>query len=263
MRRTVFLGAILGMTAIVAACAADSTGPGAGRQNVTVSFSAGTAAAASLSDTSSALRSITATSGTDVLVINKAQVVVARMELEPASGVCNSDEDAGDDHPDEHECEELALAPTIVDVPVTGSMITALSVTVPAGTYSKLDAKIRPVKGKGTASTAFLAAHPEFTNVSVRIEGTFNGKPFTFVGSPHAEFETRFNPPVVIADKGVNLTVHVDAATWFKTSSGTLIDPTNAAAGTSANAIIAANIARSFRAFHDDNRDDHDDDGGR
>src|SRR5258708_22258326 len=78
MRRTVFLGAILGMTAIVAARAADSTGPGARRQNVTVSFSAGTASAAALSDTSHPLRAITATSGTDVLVINKAQVGVAR-----------------------------------------------------------------------------------------------------------------------------------------------------------------------------------------
>lgn len=258
MRRTVFFGAILGMT-ILAACAADSTGPGARRQNVTVSFSAGTPAAASLTDTSSVLRSITATSGADVLVITKAQVLVARMELEPAGGACNSDNDAGDDHPDEHQCEELALAPTIVDVPVTGSMITALSVSVPAGTYAKLDARIRPLKGTGTASTAFLAAHPEWANVSVRIEGTFNGKSFTFMGAPRAEFETSFNPPVVISDKGANLTVHIDAATWFKTSSGTLLDPTSAAAGTATNAMITSNIARSFHAFRDDNRDDHDD----
>ena len=259
------LRAISSLCAGVAlASCADSTGPGAsGRQPVTVSFTTSTSSASkSSADLAGTSRSITATSGADVLIITKAQVVFANLELQRAGGSCASTADAGDEHDgNDHDCAELELAPSLVDLPVTGGVATALNVTVPAGTYSQLEAKIRPVKAKkGAGSAAFLTAHPELADVSVRVEGTFNGKPFTYLGAPRAELEIAFEPPVTVADKGTNITIGVDLATWFKTASGAVIDPATANAGGTNSLLVAANIKQSFHAFHDDDRDGRDDD---
>lgn len=263
------ISASLCIGATLAACAADSTGPGAsGRQPMSVSFTtAASGGAAAFAGVAGTTRSITATSGADVLVITKAQVVLARLELEQVGAACTSTAAAGDDDSRDDKCAELELAPSVVDLPVTGTIATALNVTVPAGIYSSLEAKIRPVETNrghnGAGSAAFLSAHPELAGVSVRVEGTFNGKAFTYTGAPHIEFESVFNPPLAVTDKGANITVNVDLATWFKTSSGTLIDPATANAGGNNANLVAANIRQSLHAFRDDDRDGHDDHGER
>ena len=230
---------------------------------MTVSFStsASTGASASLSASAASAPSV------DVLVISKAQIVLARLELERVGAECTSEEAAGDDNPhgDDDSCAELELAPSVVDLPVNGSVATALNVTVPAGTYSSFEAKIRPVDTNrghnGAGSAAFLAAHPDLAGVSVRVEGTFNGKPFVYRGSPRTDLESSFNPPLTVTSAGANITVNVDLARWFKTASGAFIDPaTGNAGGTNAN-LVAANIRQSFRAFRDDDRNGRDDHG--
>jgi hypothetical protein len=269
--RTISASLCVGVTLV--ACAADSTSPNAaGGRQMTISFASGATAGASASRNTVAgsLRSITATSGADALVITKAQLVFARLELQKSGATCTSTADAGDDdHGDDNSCAELELAPSVVDIPVNGTLVTALNVTVPAGSYSALEAKIRAVQsnkghdGKGTS--AFLTAHPEFAGVSVRVEGTFNGKAFTFTGAPRAELETVFNPAITVADSGANITVHLDIATWFTTSSGALIDPSTANAGGVNATLVETNIKRSFHAFRDDDRngdDDHGEHGG-
>lgn len=260
---------LLGAAASLAACA-DSTKPGASMP-MSLSF---TTAASATAGGASASRSplaprfdVTTTDGANTLVITKAQVVVARAELQQAGATCASDADAGDDdggHADaEHsECAEIAVAPTVVDLPVTSAVVKTLDVTIPAGTYSALEAKIRAVRAeRGAASAAFLAANPGFAGASVRVEGTFNGTPFVYTGSPAANLETIFSPPMVVDASPVNLTVNVDLSTWFRSSTGTLIDPSTANAGGLNAAVVANNIRRSFRAFRDDDRNGHDDDG--
>ena len=258
---TIFASLCAGAT--LAACAADSTGPGAsGRQPMSVSFSTSPSAGASSSLSASAGST---TTGADVLVITKAQLVLARLELARVGATCASDAAAGDDdhHGDDDKCAELELAPSVVDLPVNGGVVTALNVTVPAGTYSSFEAKIRPVEanhGKdGAGSAAFLAAHPDLAGVSVRVEGTFNGTAFTYTGSPHAKLESAFNPPLAVTSAGANITVHVDLATWFKTPSGAFIDPATGNAGRANAALIAANIMRSFHAFRDNDHNGDDD----
>lgn len=254
---------LIGATTVLAGCS-DSTGAAAGRP-VSVSFATASARTApSLSPASMGVsRSITTTSGAHTIVINKAQVVVARMELERDGAACASESAAGDDAQDEHECADLTLAPSIVDLPVDASVAGALQIMIPAGTYRKLEAKVRAIRAdgehgdKGKASGAFLAAHPEFAGVSVRVEGTYDGKAFTWTGAPRADFETEFNPSLVVDAAPVNLTVHVDIASWFRDGTGMLIDP--ASTSTTDASMIASNIKRSFRAFHDDDRNDHDD----
>lgn len=256
MRVNIAFSILLGATAVVAGCS-DSTGTAAGRP-VSISFATaampGTVASLSPS-TLGVSRSVTATSGTSTIVINRAQLVVARMELEQVDGACTSGAAAGDDEGEANECREMTVAPTIVDLPVDATVASPLQVVVPAGTYRALEAKIRPIRADsdhGKGSSAFLAAHPEFAGVTVRVEGTYNGTAFTYTGAPRAEFETVFNPTIVVDTKPANVTVNVDLGSWFKDGTGALIDP--ASTNSADKARIANNIRRSFRAFHDDNR---------
>jgi hypothetical protein len=250
---------------VVAACAADSTAPGAGGRSVTVSFlTAGTTTTSGALVPTSGVLALA--SPADSLAITKVELVVARAELQRSGATCTSTADAGDDdHEDDKSCEELELAPTLVTLPVQGTVANALNVTVPAGTYTALEAKIRPVRsnGKGgSGSQAFLTAHPDLAGVSVRVAGTFNGKAFTYTGSPKSEFETSFNPPIVVDSTGAkNITINVDLANWFKNRSGALIDPSTANTGGTNEQLVADNIRRSFKAFRDDDRDGHDDHG--
>jgi hypothetical protein len=231
---------------------------------VSISFSTAPASGAtlSLSPEPGLSRSVTATSGSNTLVVTKAQLVVARMELERDGASCASTAAAGDDEVDEHECAELALAPSVVDLPVDASVVGALQLAIPAGTYRALEAKVRAIRADddhGKGSAAFLAAHPELAGVSVRVEGTYNGTAFVYTGSPRAEFETQFNPALAVDAAPVNLTVHVDVSSWFKDASGALIDPSTATTGGANAGTVADNISRSFRAFHDDDRDNRSD----
>lgn len=255
-------------SAMLAGCsAADGTKPG---DNVpmTVSFSAAssTGASASSSPATAATRALSITSGSDVLTISNVQLVVARMELQRAGATCASTAAAGDDDVDEHECAELELAPTVIDIPVDGTIVSALNTSIPAGTYSALEAKIRPVRADGGSdhgrgSSTFLTAHPDLAGVSVRVTGTFNGTPFTYTGAPRVELERVFNPPFTVDATHPNLTVNVDLSNWFKSQSGALINPATATAGSANGVIVSDNIRRSFKAFRDGDHNGHDDDG--
>jgi hypothetical protein len=251
------------VTAALGACSADATGPSAASaRSVSVSFSAtgGVASAVLLPGLQASAASIA--SSADALVITKVQLVLSRLELQRVGATCPvSDDDDG--RRDDSSCAELELAPTLVDLPVDSSSATSLKVPVPAGTYSALEAKIRPVDAKRRGAGAFLAAHPELAGASVRVEGTFNGKAFTFTGAPRAELESVFNPPLVADSSGANITVKVDLTNWFRTPSGTLIDPATALAGGPNAGLVSSNIARSFRAFRDDDHDGRDDHGDR
>jgi hypothetical protein len=245
----------------------DSTVPAAGRP-ISVSFTTASATGASFSRSfnPTATHDVTATVGTDALVISKAQIVVARIELQQVGATCTSEVAAGDDHEgnDDQECAELELAPTVVDLPVNGSVVSALDITVPAGSYSSLEAKVRPIRSgsdAGSGSSAFLTAHPELEGVSVLVEGTFNGTPFTYKGTAKAGLEHSFSPALTVGTTPVNLTVNFDLANWFKSSSGALIDPATANAGGVNATTVADNIKRSFRAFRDDDHNGQDDDG--
>ena len=263
--RLLTLAGISALGANLVACAADSTGPNAAAAgSVSLSFSA--TGASSMSSSSSlsggtVSSTLVGSSSVDVLVLNKAQLVLAELELKRAGGVCESYTEAGDNSSSTDSCEELELAPTVIDLPVNGNVISALSVSVPAGSYSALEAKITPADPGRPGAAAMLAAHPELTGASVRVEGTFNGRAFTYTGATRAQLESRFDPPLVADGSGINVTVKVDLTTWFRTSSGTLVDPATANAGGSNSELVATNIARSFVAFRDDDHDGCDDRG--
>ena len=194
-------------------------------------------------------------SGANSLTITQAQLVLARIELTTTGGCATTGE--------EDDCAELRLGPTLVDLPVDATTHVMLEdVAVPAGTYSGARAKLDAVKPHNDepGASAFLAAHPDFQGISVKVTGVFTDAShsthdFTFTSEVDAEMEATFNPPVTLASDTKNFTFAVDIARWFTKGNGAVIDPTNPA---NAEA-IARNIQRSARAFEDDNHDGVDD----
>src|SRR5881296_1120460 len=199
-------------------------------------------------------------SGANSLTITQAQVVLARIELSTAGSCATTGED--------DDCAELQLGPTLVDLPVDATTQVMLEdVAIPAGTYSGVQAELDAVQPDDDepGASAFLAAHPDFQGISVKVTGVFTDASstthnFTFTSEIDAEMAMRFEPPVTLASDTKNFTIAVDIASWFKDASGAVIDPTDPA---NAEA-IERNILRSARVFEDDDHDgvdDHDEQG--
>jgi hypothetical protein len=257
----------LGASTLLGACG-DSSGPGNGSgTNLSIAVATLTSSSAgriagSGAPAVSLERHVTSPGGTHTLVITSAAVSLSRLELATVDSAGCAD----DDHPehDDDRCHELATGPTLVDLPTDNSVVSVLSLQLPAGTYRALEAKIRPVRTDDNGGSAFLTAHPEFANASVRVEGTFDGTPFTYTGSPNASLELRFDPPITIGSTATTVTVHVSIDRWFADGSGNLVDPATANAGGANEQLVRDNVRRSFHAFEDNEHhgdDGHGDDG--
>jgi hypothetical protein len=195
--------------------------------------------------------------GANSLKITKVEFVLAETQLSDA-GTC-SIPPANDDN-----CDEMELDPLLVDLPLDATPpLKVLDALVPPGTYTRLQTALHAVTSGGEGeegAAAFLAAHPDWAGVSVRVVGVYtdaNSVPhdFTFISSVNAEIEIAFASAVTVGDNTQNLTITVDVASWFKDVAGAVIDPTNSAN----TAAINANIQRSFGAFEDNDQDGVDD----
>lgn len=252
---------ILAAGAILALSACSDNGSpgtnGAGRINFSIATAAptGSPIVAAAPDTQ--------VTGTDTLIIDSAQVVLRKIDLErvdDSAGCPESDEhmDGGDGHDD--ECEGLKAGPLILDLPLTPGTIQTFSVTVDTGTFEKVHFQIHKLTGNPD-DQALLALHPEFADISVRVVGSFNGVPFVYTNNVTANQQFRFAEPLAVGTAGpVDLTLLVDVNTWFL-SGGVLVDPATAASGQPNEGAVTHNIRNSFHTFHDENHDCHDDDG--
>ena len=212
----------------------------------------------------------------NTLAITSVELVLRKVELKPVErSACNessqitvataataaSDGNEGNEMNEvETECDELEAGPILVDLPL-GGIERMFEATVPAGTFDELRFQIHKPSDDGDAADhAFLAAHPDFAGVSIRVKGTFNGTDFTYTSDLNVEQELRFNPAVVVtAGTPAKLTVSLDLSGWFR-NSGTLVDPATAAEGGANEDLVRHNIIRSFQAFKDNNEDGRDDD---
>jgi len=218
-------------------------------------------------------------SGTNGKVrITSAQVVLSHIEL-ASDAACTTDanadaNDANDatdpagqpgasepdvENNDEHDCG-VEVDPVLVNLPMDGTTKVILDALVPAGSYSGLRAKLEAVEGDDAGASAFLTAHPDFADVSVKVVGVFTDAggtdhPFTFTSHVEAELAMNFASPVTVGASTSNLTVDVDVGSWFKDAAGAVIDPTSAAN----QETIEKAIRASLRAFEDENHDGHDD----
>jgi hypothetical protein len=229
----------------IALAACDATAPKSLTVSITTNSMAPAAARFAASGPSADLQ---IGSGANSLKITSVQLVLAKIELASAAPCSGTSGEPG--------CEELEVGPVLVDVPLNGTITAILDAAVPAGTFTSLEAKLDAVQAGEPGVAAFLAAHPAFAGVSVRVVGVFTDAnavdhPFTFTSGVDAEIEIQFQAPVTVGTGTSNLTIAVAVPSWFKDASGAVIDPTNAANAPT----IEANIEHSFEAFEDDNRD--------
>lgn len=187
----------------------------------------------------------------DVLLVTKAQLVVRNVKLKSASAVCSDDDD--------DECPTFRVGPYLVDVPVSGADGARVAVEVPAGTYSSIRLWLHKVTSSDSADVAFRQANPDFRDISLRLEGTFNGTPFIFVNDVNAKLTVPLAEPLVVGTGGDDVTVTIDLSTWFLRASGGLYSPAAANTPGQVRAQVQNNIRNAFRAFKDDNRDGRED----
>lgn len=198
----------------------------------------------------------TITLGSDVLVLNKVELVLREIELERVGGEdgCAAGQNSGEDD----ECEEVELGPFLVDLPLDGTLTRRLQVAVEAGTYEEVEFEVHKPDNGDAADLAFVAAHPEFAGVSIRVQGTFNGAPFVFTTDLDVEQEMELSPPLVVtAGASAELTLSVDVRTWFLNAAGTgLVNPATALKGQPNEGIVKENIKQSIDAECEDDGDD-------
>ena len=220
---------------------------------------------------------MTITRDGDVLVVSKAQLVVRNVKLKSATAVCSDDDDdettgkssnsssnsssgsssSRDD--DDDDCAEIRVGPYLVNVPVNGADGARVAVEVPAGTYSSIRLWLYKVTSSDSADVAFRQANPDFRDISLRLEGTFNGTPFTFVNDVNAKLTVPLTEPLVVGTGGDDVTVTIDLSTWFLRSSGGLYSPAAANTPGQVRAQVQNNIRNAFRAFKDKNKDGRED----
>ena len=255
--------AALAPLAVLAACADSTTG--------NLGFSVTTRSAASVAAVSAALApgapmpSVTAAGDStvialspDTIIVRSAELVLSKVELKRSDAAsCDSITGNGD-------CEEFETGATLVTLPLGSTAITQdVAINAPAGTFDGLEFEIHKPSGD---DTAFIAANPDFANVSIRVTGTYihgtgsgagTRSDFVFTSDVDQGQEQILNPPVTVgAGQAVNVTLRVDIATWFLNDTQTaLVDPASANKGNANESIVANNIQNSFKAFEDDNRD--------
>jgi len=244
--------ACLAGTLIAAATLACSDGPGGPDETGTVVFQLATAGTGATTAPSLA---VSVTRGPDVIVITDVQLVARKIKLGQDDGSCPADPE--DDSEDGEECPPLRLGPLLLDPPVDEGADPTFTVELPAGTYDELMLQIHKPTSN-TEDAAFLGANPEFNGISIRVNGTFNGTPFSFTTDLTEVVRIALSEPVEVVEDGeVGLTLLLDAGSWFLDQGGTaLLDP--AALTQQDRSRIEQNIRQSFHAFEDDDADGED-----
>ena len=242
------------LTLLAAAAGCDSSAPGGGGQ---VSFNVATQGSTSAAAGPAGAPDTLVDGGGNVLVLTQVEIVLRDIELERRNhDNCDSVSTGSDD-----DCEEFQAGPVLIDLPLNAGVEHEFTVSVDSGTFDELKLKVhKPEDDGNSVDQAFLAAHPDFADVSIRVTGTFNGTTFIFTTDMGAEQEFTINPPLVISGQSdVAVTLKVDVSGWFL-SGAVLVNPSLALKGGAFESVVENNIEASFEAFHDDNRDGQDDD---
>lgn len=272
-----FSSLVLAATGALLAACGDGTGPNASGQ-VGVGFrlvavpavsasvqsiaESGTSANSSNGQVTSAATAtgFSIKSGADEILITKAQVVVKNVKLKSVAAVCANDDDDDMDGDDEDDCPTIRIGPFLVNVPVNGTDGGRMAVPVPTGTYSAIRFEIHKVSSSDSTDRAFRQANPDFRDISVRLEGTYNTRPFVFTHDVNAKLDVPLTKPVEIGAAGDNVTVTIDMSSWFTKPAGGLYNPAEGNVSGMVRAKIQNNIRAAFRAFRDKDRDGEDDD---
>jgi hypothetical protein len=239
----------LAAAVLVAACS-DSTGPGA-QAGVSLSFATHSAGAAAPPGPSFSIMADTLTDGqSNELVITKVEVVLREIELKRLSApMC-------DDLPGDDDCEKFEAGPVLLDLPLNGSVDQHVTISPDPDTYDEIEFEIHKVTSD-EQDAAFRQAHPDMEGKSIRVQGSFNGQPFTYETDLDVEQEFNLAPPLVVASEATstNVTVLLDVDQWFRDGSGSLVNPQSGNLGGANESLVKENIKQSVEAFEDEDRD--------
>jgi hypothetical protein len=224
------LPALLLFLALGTAACDSSTGP-EGQGDVAIRFRAGAgpAAVAALQGAP-----IEGTNGT--LEFTDFRIVIAELEFEAVDGTCANESDDDDDD----DCEDVELAPQLVDLPLDGSPLVVTTADLPAGLYDEFELEVEDLdddeEGELGQAIAALRAQLRTTfgdwpeEASARIEGTFTptgGEARSFVVYLEAEVEVELDlsPPLQVSEGAqATLDVVLSPERWFVRSNGSVID---------------------------------------
>jgi len=201
----------------------------------------------------------------DELLVTKAQLVIKNVKLTRAGATCEDDDDDDEDDDDndrrrdDDRCPTVHTGPYLVDLGVTGEERGRLSVELPEGNYTGVRFDIHKVTSSRSDDLAFRQANPDFRDISVRLEGSYNGAPFVFVSDVNAKLDVPLTSPVAIGGDVTNVTVTLDLGAWFVNPVGGLYAPALANTPGLIRARVENNIRFAFRAFRDKNRDGRED----
>jgi hypothetical protein len=211
---------------------------------VQVSFATRATGAPLLSATG--LASDTQIVGGSTLIITQVELVLRQIEMKgTAANTCVSGEEDDDD------CEEFAIGPVLVDLPLTPGADQAFEADVPAGTYSQVDFEVHKPDDGDPADQLFVLQNPDFADISIRVTGTFDGVPFVHTTDLDVEQELALVPNLVVAEGvNTNLTIFVDISAWYLVNN-VLVDPATANKGGQYESEVNNNIKDSFDAFED------------
>ena len=204
---------------------------GCGGSNLSLSVRAGAATAtANAATTSAAL-----TAGTGI-TLSRVRIVIRKVEMEQAATA---------------EMDEVASGPYLLDLSgatLDGAVGKVLDASFTPGTYNEIEFEVHKPQTGETAANGDIKDMID-AGASIVVDGTIDGAAFTFTTAVTAE--QKFEGNLTLAS-GSNLTLNVDAGSWF-TANGARLDPRDEANRSQ----IENNIQSSFKAFKDDDHDGH------
>jgi hypothetical protein len=145
---------------------------------------------------------------------------------------------------------------------LNGEVEQLVAIEPDAGIYGEIEFEIHKVDDDDPEDNSFRQAHPDMVGKSIRVQGFYNGQPFTYETDIDDDQEYDLVPPLVIDEntEAINVTLRIDLDAWFRDGSGNLVDPESANKGGENESLVNENIKQSFEAFEDDDRDGEDDD---
>jgi len=237
--------------AVLAAACSDSTGPAA-ESGVSLSFTSGAGGAAAAPGAFFSIMSDTLSDGSNELILTKVEVVLREIELKRQSAPGCVEED---------DCEKFETGPILVDVPLNGETETVITISPDPDTYDELEFDIHKVSNDDPEDAAFRSAHPDMVGKSIRVQGSYNGQPFTYETDLDVEQEFDLVPPLVVTAEATstNVTVLLGVDQWFRDGSGNLVNPQDGNKGGQHESLVKENIKQSIEAFEDEDHDGDDD----
>lgn len=184
---------------------------------------------------------VTIGDGTNTLNITAVRIVLDQVEFRRDSATGCVDADTQDDG---DPCAELAVQPTVLELPVASEPVITNAVVVEPGTYEALEFDLHVAQ-----NAQEVPQNLDLIGGSVLIQGSYNGSPLSEALYPvSGQVELELDSPIELEtgfSSGMTLTVEV--ADWFQDSEGNVMDPSNAAAKDSATrAQVADRIMGSF-----------------